>query len=636
MFVFADLWTFALQLVQVALVYGAFVVVRHVVRHVLLTAPLVVVAPVPSDAASANERVVNAVQEMSDAKKRGLILCYDPGSMAKLGTLRAATEQDVKAQVERTRVAQAQWAQSSFGTRRKLMATLLRFITANQAEIVRVACQDSGKTRTDAAFGELLVTCEKLRWLIIEGEAALAPESRSSGIMNLHKSSEVCFVPVGVVGAIVPWNYPFHNVFNPLCAALFAGNGIVIKTSEQAAWSSQYYQAIIDACLDAVGAPRDLARIVVGYGEAGAALLSAPFAASDAAAARKPHTGDTQDLRAGGPRERGVDLLIFVGSVQVGQIVATNAAQSLTPCVLELGGKNPLIVCDDVDVESIVQLSLRGVLINAGQNCNGPERFLVYERVYEQFVSALTREFRKLKAGVTLTDDSIDLGAMRMPNAPAELEKRVAEAVASGARLICGGHALRRGSSFAATDDACAGQFFEPTLLVDVTDTMAIAQDEIFGPICCVMRVKNNSDDEAVRIANNCSFALGAGVLSNDAARAARIGHRVRSGMLSIDDIEGATYLSQSLPFGGPARSGGGRFGGVEGLRGLCYPRAVVRNRLSFLKASIPKPMQYPSTGQGGAFSQGLVRLLYGYSLLERIQGLIELIKAGNKKTKTD
>lgn len=632
MLTFSELSVFLVQLAQLAACVALYRVARYVLQHVALTAPLVVVPPPPTG--DDKVVVVDAVREIGEAKRRGSVLCYDPATMRKLGELKAASESDVRAQIERTRVAAAKWKESSFATRRRLLATLLRFITANQEAIVRVAATDSGKTRTDAAFGEMLVTCEKLRWLILEGEAALAPESRSSGLMNLHKSSAVHWVPVGVVGAIVPWNYPFHNVFNPLSAALFAGNGIVIKTSEHAAWSSRYYQSIIDACLDAVGAPRDLARIVVGYGDAGAALLSAPFAAADAAAARQPHTSDTDDRRAGGPRERGVDLLIFVGSVQVGQLVAGNAAQSLTPCVLELGGKNPLVVCDDVDVDSIVQLSLRGVLINAGQNCNGPERFLVYDRVYDRFVDALTREFRKLRAGPPLDDDSIDLGAMRMPNAAAELEKRVAEAVASGARLVCGGHALRRGSAHAASEAACAGQFFEPTLLVDVTDTMAIAQDEIFGPICCVMRVKNNSDDEAVRIANNCSFALGAGVLSNDTARAQRVGQRIRSGMLSIDDIEGATYLSQSLPFGGPARSGGGRFGGVEGLRGLCYPRAVVQNRFAFLKASIPKPMQYPSTGQGGAFSAGLLRLLYGYSLAERIQGLVQLIKAatGPKK----
>jgi acyl-CoA reductase-like NAD-dependent aldehyde dehydrogenase len=619
---------FLIHIAQLGLLYIVIRLIRHIYAHVSLSAPTLNVGA-PS-APNASTLVRDPVKESAAAKQRGQVLCFDPSTLVRFGELPALSVEATRAQIERTRKASAIWAKSSFSTRRKLMQTLLRFITANHEHIVDAACRDSGKTRIDAAFGEVLTTCEKLRWLITHGQDALAPDYRDSGLMNMHKSSRVEWVPVGVVGAIVPWNYPFHNVFNPLSAALFAGNGIVIKVSEHAAYSSLYFQSVIDAALAAVGAPPDLARIVVGYGDTGAALLSPPMAANDAAASSL--APDSHDQRAGGPRERGVDLLIFVGSVQVGQIVATSAAQSLTPVVLELGGKDPFVICDDANVEGVAQLALRGVLQNAGQNCAGPERFIVYERVYAQFVDLMERHFRQLKAGPALRSGKIDCGAMRMPNAAAELEKRVAEAVASGARLVCGGHVMKSGSSFAFDDASCAGQFFEPTLLVDVTDKMAIAQDEIFGPIMCVMRVANNSDDEAVRIANNCSFALGACVFSGDATRAERIGLRIRSGMLAVDDIEGTSYLSQSLPFGGPARSGGGRFAGIEGLRGLCYPRSIVKNRVAFIKPSVPPAIGFPSTGGGAGFSAGLVRLLYGYTVVERVQGLIELIKSSMTK----
>ena len=203
------------------------------------------------------------------------------------------TKAEVEACVAKARVAQETWGKSSFATRRLLMRTMLRFITENQENCARVAVRDSGKTLLDAIIGEVLVTCEKLAWLAHSGEECLAPESRATGRMMMMKKVRVEYVPLGVIGAIVPWNYPFHNVFNPISAALFSGNSIVIKVSEFASWSIGYYKRVIDACLDAVGAPRDLVQFVVGYGETGDALVRS-----------------------------GVDKLIFVGSPGVGRIVA--------------------------------------------------------------------------------------------------------------------------------------------------------------------------------------------------------------------------------------------------------------------------------------------------------------------------
>jgi len=256
-----------------------------------------------------------------------------------------------------------------------------------------------------------------------------------------------------------------------------------------------------------------------------------------------------------------------------------------------------------------------------GQNCAGPERFLVYESVYDKFNAALLAVIKQMRVGVPLDDARVDCGALRMPSAPTILEQRVKAAVSAGARLLYGGHVVQ----------GVKGQFFEPTLLVDVTDNMAIAQDEIFGPILCVMRVAHDSDDEAVRIANNCGFALGACVFSGSQARAARILWRIRAGLTAVNDLEGTSYLSQSLPFGGVGLSGGGRFAGVEGLRGVCYARSVVENRAAFLQPSIPAAIAYPSRGAGAQFCAGLVRVLYGYSLAERVAGVLALIKASTK-----
>jgi len=182
--------------------------------------------------------------------EQNTVYLWDPSTMDYFGSLKAMSTEEVKNVVQRARTAQSSWKQSSFATRQLLMRTMLRYITENQEACARVAVRDSGKTLLDALIGEVLVTCEKLVWLTSSGEKYLRDEYRDTGRMMMLKKVHVEYVPLGVIGAIVPWNYPFHNVFNPVSAALFAGNAIVIKVSEYASWSIRYYKAIIDACLE--------------------------------------------------------------------------------------------------------------------------------------------------------------------------------------------------------------------------------------------------------------------------------------------------------------------------------------------------------------------------------------------------
>jgi len=176
----------------------------------------------------------------------------------------------------------------------------------------------------DAAFAEVLCTCEKIWWLLREGETYLKPEYRTSGIMMFYKAPRVEYIPVGVVGAIVPWNYPFHNILNPITTAIMTGNAIVVKVSEHASWSVKYYSRVIQAALKAGGAPEELVRFVTGYSEAGHALVSSKLG-----------------------------KIIFVGSTGVGRAVMRTAAERLTPVVLELGGKDALVVCEDADLNQV-------------------------------------------------------------------------------------------------------------------------------------------------------------------------------------------------------------------------------------------------------------------------------------------
>eukprot|EP01040_Poterioochromonas_malhamensis_P011867 gene11867-12943_t len=525
--------------------------------------------------------------------EKSTIYLWDPSTFDLLGTTKAMSAEEVKATVARARVAQEQWKHSSFAKRRELLRIMLRYITENQENCARVAVRESGKTMLDAIIGEVLVTCEKLVWLINSGEKYLAPEEREPGRLMMMKRVYVEFVPFGVIGAIVPWNYPFHNVFNPVSAALFSGNAIVIKVSEYASWSIRYYKAIIDACLDAVGAPKDLVQFVVGYGETGGALVTS-----------------------------GVDKLIFVGSPSVGAIVARTAAANLTPVVLELGGKDPFVVCDDADVGSIVQTACRGVWQNMGQNCAGPERFFVYEKVFDEFCDGVLKIVRNMKTGPSLGDPFVDCGAICMgPKQLLHYQRLVDDAVAKGAKLLHGGYIPPADSPMG------KGSFYPPTVLADIPENALIAQEEIFGPIMAIFKVKGNSDKEAVRMANNCEFALSSCAFSGNAARAKKIASQLVAGMSAVNDLEGCTYMSQSLPFGGSKKSGYDRFAGPEGLRGLCSIRSVCEDRISFIRNSLPPPMAYPSTGVGHLFAQGLIHMFYSTTIWDNLKGIALLIK---------
>jgi len=489
----------------------------------------------------------------------------------------------VAAKVAKAAAAQKVWARSSFAQRRLLLRTIQRFILDNQQTICEVSARDSGKPMVDAAFGEVMVTLEKIAWLCAEGEAWLAPERRSAGLMMFYKRCRVEYHPVGVMGAVVPWNYPFHNVFNPLLANLFAGNALVVKVSEHASWSAAYYGRAIRACLVAAGAPPDLVQIVTGYAEAGRALVRHPSVAK----------------------------VVFVGSVGVGKAVGADCASLVKPCVMELGGKDAFLVLDDADLGQVVPIALRGAFQSCGQNCAGAERFFVHDTLYAPFLARVGAACASMRVGWAL-GDSPDAGAMCMPAQAAYVAALVADAVAKGARVVATAQPPPGGLA--------SGQFSLPTVLADVTPAMRISQEEVFGPVLCVSRF--STDDEAVALANGCAFGLGSSVFGRSPRRCRQVAARLEAGMSSINDFA-TTYMAQSLPFGGVKESGYDRFAGVEGLRGCCVAKAVAEDRWpGLIRTDIPPPLQYPVAPYAFDFVAALIRIFYGLSLWQRLQGV--------------
>jgi aldehyde dehydrogenase (NAD+) len=295
------------------------------------------------------------------------------------------------------------------------------------------------------------------------------------------------------------------------------------------------------------------------------------------------------------------------------------AADTLTPVVLELGGKDAAIVCDDCDFDQVVDIAMRGTFQNCGQNCIGLERLVIHSKIYDRFVQAVAAKVAALSQGPPLSA-TVDCGAMTMGAAEiGRIEKLVQQAVDSGARLLAGGKR---------NDTLPEGSFMRPTLLVDVTRNMDIARNEVFGPVMTVIRAED--DDDAVAIVNSTPYGLGGSVFSLDYDRAGAIGRRLRTGMMNLNDF-GVNYLCQSLPFGGVNISGFDRFAGIEGLRGCCNPRAVTSDKVTGVRTAIPPPLQYPVGESGFQFVSGLISMFYGDGLVARVGGIFSLIAASAK-----
>ncbi|KUL91991.1 hypothetical protein ZTR_01361 [Talaromyces verruculosus] len=518
------------------------------------------------------------------------IVSYCPADGRILSTnIPLATRETVDKAVQDAKRAQVEWAQTTFAERRRLLKTLLKYVLDHQDDIVTACCLDSGKTKVDASFGEILVTAEKLKWTIDHGEKALIPESRPTNFLMMYKKNSVRYEPLGVVSA-----------------ALFAGNSIVVKPSEQTAWCSGFFVDIIRAALISCGHSPDLVQLVVCLPQVADSLTS--------------HADISQ--------------LTFIGSRPVAHKVCESAAKSLIPVTVELGGKDPFVVLDDSitvrGLESIASILMRGVFQSAGQNCIGVERVIALPGTYDKLIEIVTPRIKALTLGSLLLDarnDSFtpDVGAMISPAGFARLETLIAEAVEQGARLIHGGKQYQHPKH-------SRGHYFTPTLLVDVTPSMRIAQVELFAPIMVIMRASSVSN--AIEIANSTPYALGASVFGHNSRDVETCVRNIKAGMVAVNDF-GAFYAVQ-LPFGGVKGSGYGRFAGEEGLRGVSNLKAVCVDRFpKIVGTQIPPRVDYPiykgetpkANGTGAwEMCKGVVETGYALNIAGRVRGILRIL----------
>lgn len=452
----------------------------------------------------------------------------NPATGAPAGQVRWTDPADVTRIAAGLREAQREWEARGAAGRAKVLARYAVWLGKHRAEIEELLIKETGKSATDAAQ-EVPLILMIASYYIRTMEKALEPDKRPAALPFLSiKKIEVHYRPRPVVGIIAPWNYPVANALMDAIGALAAGCAVLLKPSERTPLTAEL---LMRGWLDS-GAPEVLA-LAQGAREVSEAVIDVS------------------------------DYIQFTGSSATGAKVAERAARRLTPVSLELGGKDPMIVLEDADVDLAAHAAVWGAMFNAGQTCVSVERVYVLESVYDQFVAAVVRDVENLKMGA---GDGNHFGAMIDDSQVAVTERHVADALAKGARALTGG---KRGSG--------VGSFFEPTVLVDVDHSMACMTEETFGPTLPIMKVASVGD--AVRLANDSPYGLSAAVFSRDVERAKKVALQLDCGGVNINDVI-SNLMCTTAPMGGWKTSGiGARFGGPEGLRKYCRIETVVSPR---------------------------------------------------------
>ena len=433
---------------------------------------------------------------------------------------------DVQAAVDAAREWAQWWNDLGFANRRDVLDKWRGVIARRAAQLADVVHQETGKPHGDAML-EVALAVDHLAWAAKHAEKVLGRRKVPSGLLMANQAATVEYLPLGVIGVIGPWNYPVFTPMGSIAYALAAGNAVVFKPSELTPGVGVW---LADA-LSEVVPDQGLFQVVTGYGETGAALCRS-----------------------------GVDKLAFTGSPGTGRKIMAACAETLTPVLIEAGGKDALIVADDADVAAAADAAAWGAFANAGQTCAGVERVYVHEKVYDEFLDELTRRARELHAG---GDPSAKIGPMTLPGQVDVARRHIEDAIARGGRAVVGG------------PEAVQGRYIQPTVLVDVPEDSLAVTDETFAPTVTVAKVRSN--DEAVARANHTSYGLGATVFSR--RHGMDLAGRIRSGMTAINSVISFAGIPE-LPFGGIGESGFGRIHGPDGLKEFTYAKAIARQRM--------------------------------------------------------
>jgi len=479
--------------------------------------------------------------------------------VATVPDLDAATVAEMAA---RGRAAQPEWEAYGFDGRARVLLRAQKWVMDNAERVVSTICSETGKTFEDASLAEIGYAGNAFGFWAKEAPHYLADERiKSSQLLVKGKKLILRYRPLGLIGVIGPWNYPLTNSFGDCIPALAAGNAVILKPSEVTPLTSLLMAEGLREC----GLPENVLQIATGRGETGAALVE--------------H----------------VDMIMFTGSTRTGRKVAEAAARRLIPASLELGGKDPMLVLADADLERAANFATYFSMQNAGQTCISIERVYVEEPVYDEFVAKVSEKVRALRVGKPMGPGSVEVGAITFPPQMETIKDHVADAVQKGAHVVVGGN-----------ESPGEGRFFQPTVLVDVDHSMKCMTEETFGPTLPIMKVRDT--EEAIRLANDSVYGLGASVFTRDTERGEAVARRIEAGAANVNDAM-INYTVLELPMGGAKASGLGSRHGPGGIRKYCSQQAIVVTPKLAMKKEL---FMYPYKSRTSRMLAGLFKLLYG------------------------
>jgi len=453
----------------------------------------------------------------------------NPATGTVVGSVPVMEAPELAVLAARARAAQPGWVALGFEGRARILLRAQKWVLDNGERVLETVIGETGKTYEDAQFADLGYTVSALGFWAKHAERYLEDERVSpwGSPLALGRRLSVRYVPYGLVAVIGPWNFPLVNGFGDCIPALMAGNVVILKPSEVTPLSSLLMAEMLTEC----GMPADVFQVATGDGATGSALIAE------------------------------ADCVMFTGSTRTGRAVAKAAAERLIPCHLELGGKDPMLVLADADLERAAISAAFNSMNNAGQVCISVERVYVEEAVYDRFVELVTDNVKELRQGPPQGAASVDVGAVIFPPQMDIVDGHVKDAVARGAKVLTGGHPKVDG-----------GRFYEPTVVVDVNHEMQLMREETFGPVVPIMKIKDA--EEGIRLANDSPYGLQASVWTNDRKRGEEIAHRLEAGAVCINDAQ-LNYSVLNLPMGGWKSSGMGTRHGAEGIRKYCKTQSL-------------------------------------------------------------
>ena len=493
------------------------------------------------------------------ADNRQKISVKSPLDGSLIGEVPSYTVEEAREKLAEVRQAQPKWSQTSFSERSRIMHMFLKHLVRRSDELAELISRETGKTLYESKVFEIMSLIQPTIYFANRAKNILKKKKISMSLSK-NRASYLHYRPRGVVLVISPWNFPLSLPAGEVIMALFAGNGVLLKPSSLTPLIAYKLREVFD---DA-GLDKKLFQVISGSGQMASDLI-----------------------------ESGVDYVNFTGSSEVGKKVAEICGRKLTPCSMELGGKAPVIVCEDADLEVASKSVVWGAFANSGQICASVERVYVPESIYDSFLEKVLSHARTIRQGNPFKGE-MDIGALTDPRQPGFLEDMLEEARQKGAKILMGGRRSAQGN-----------MFFEPTVVVDADESMKVGREESFGPLLTIMKVKN--EEEAIRRANNSRYGLISYVFSKNSVKARKIAERLEAGSVMINEVLMCAGFPET-PWQGVKESGIGRVHSDEGLRDLTYPYHI-----NYELFPLHLPVGYPySLGKANLFLKALSQMNRG------------------------